>query len=114
MEKITYRALAAEAEETWKPDPVQLLEAVKIVERQTSIYFQSCPPGEFDVRSEHSLNGWYHVDTHTHTCTCTASQPGHACAHRLAVWLYTQQITRTHAQASHRAQAVIMRELGYT
>jgi hypothetical protein len=114
MITITYRTLAAEAEAKWHPDQTRLQKAVQIVEGKTSIYNQHCEPGSFDVRSQTALNSWYHVDTKRHTCTCTDSDRGNVCKHRLAVWLYVQQITRTHAEAIRRPQTVIMRELGYT
>lgn len=110
---ITYQSLAAEAESKWHPDPTCLFKAVQIAADRTSIYNQRCPAGQWDVRSQTALNGWYHVDTKRHSCTCTDSQSGHVCKHRLAVWLYTEQITRTMAQVSHRDQPTIMRELGY-
>lgn len=110
---ITYQSLAAEAEARWHPDPTRLLKAVQIAAEKHSIYNHHCPPGQWEVRSQTALNSWYHVDTKAHTCTCTDSQRGHACKHRLAVWLYVEQITRSHAEAGHRPQAMIMRELGY-
>jgi hypothetical protein len=113
MVTITYRALAEEAMIKWQPDKSRLLKALAIVESRTSIYNQHCEPWTFDVRSQTALNSWYHVDTKRHACTCTDSQQGHVCKHRLAVWLYVEQITRSQAEASRRPQSTIMHELGY-
>ena len=110
---ITYQSLAAEAETRWHVDPTRLLKAVQIAAGPHNIYNLRCPAGEFDVRSQSALNGWYHVDTHAHSCTCQDSQQGHVCKHRLAIWLYTTQITRTHAELLHKSTPIIMRELGY-
>lgn len=110
---ITYQILAAEAEARWHPDPTRLFKAVQIAVENHSIYNLHCPPGEWDVRSQTALNAWYHVDTKHHSCTCQDAQQGNLCKHRLAVWLYVEQISRTHAQLRHCPQAVIMRQLGY-
>ena len=101
---ITYQSLAAEAEARWKVDSARLLKAIEIVTGRTNIYNHHCSPGEYDVRSQTALNGWYHVDTHAHTCTCKDSQRGHVCKHRLAVWLYTEQIKRTQDEAIRSGQ----------
>jgi hypothetical protein len=110
---ITYQALAAEAEARWQVDPARLAKAVEIAARGHNIFNLHCPVGEWDVRSTISLNGWYHVDTKHHTCTCKDSMTGHVCKHRLAIWLYTECIVRTHAQARQCEPAVIMHQLGY-
>lgn len=94
MKYITYEELAAEAEARWHAEPIRLQKAVEIVTNRYQIYFKNCPEGEYDVRSQ-AGSGWYHVDTKKKTCTCKDSQSGHICKHRLAVWLYTEQINRT-------------------
>lgn len=102
---ITYQSLAAEAEARWHPDHTHLLKAVEIASGRNNIYNLRCPEGEYDVRSQVSLNGWYHVDTKRHTCTCKDSQQGHVCKHRLAVWLYVEEQTRTMAEIKRSAAA---------
>jgi len=111
---ITYQSLAAEAESRWHPEPARLLKAVQIAAGPHNIYNQRCPAGEFDVRSQCGLNGWYHVNTHAHTCTCQDSQQGHICKHRLAVWLYTEQIAREHALLLHKPVQIVRYQLGYS
>ena len=109
---ITFQDLANEIAFTWKVDPDRLAKALEIVNHRTAIYFKYCPPGVFDVRA--SSKGWYRVDTHARTCTCQDSTRGNVCKHRIAVWIYTQQIARSHAEVSHRAPETILKELGYT
>ena len=104
MITITYNALAAEAEARWHPDATQLSKALAIVTSRNNIYNLKCPEGEYDVRSQTSLNGWYHVDTKRHTCTCTISRRGHACQHRLAVWMYIEQRKRSQEEARRSGQ----------
>ena len=108
---ITYQDLANEITFKWKVDPDRLAKALEIVAQRTAIYNKYCPPGSFDVRA--SSKGWYRVDTHARTCTCQDSTRGNVCKHRIAVWIYTQQIARTHAEVSHRAVGTILQELGY-
>ena len=101
---ITYQSLAAEAETRYHAEPSRLLKAVEIATKGTTNIFNTrCPDGSYDVRSQSALNAWYRVDTKAHTCTCKDSQRGHACKHRLAVWLYTEQIKRTRAQVAAQA-----------
>jgi hypothetical protein len=111
-----YEELAQEALDRWNVSPERLQRALVIVKGKTNIYNRNCAPGEFDVRSQTALNAWYHVNTKTHTCTCKDSQKGNACKHRLAVWMYTQQISRNLAEVSHgtRTPVTIMQELGYS
>ena len=109
---ITYQDLAKEITFNWKVDPARLQAALDIVAQRTAIYFKYCPPGCFDVRA--SSKGWYRVDTRARTCTCEDSTRGNVCKHRIAVWIYTQQIARTNAEVSHRAVEKILQELGYT
>ena len=109
---IFYFDLAKEITLNWKVDPDRLQKALDIVAQRTSIFWKFCPPDCFDVRA--SSKGWYRVDTRARTCTCEDSTRGNVCKHRIAVWLYTQQIARTNAEVSHRAVEKILQELGYT
>ena len=112
MNQITYQDLADEIAFTWKVDPDRLKKALEIVAQRTAIYFKYCPPGVFDVRA--TKTGWYRVDTRARTCTCQDSTRGNVCKHRIAVWIYTQQIARTNAEVSHRAVGTILKDLGYS
>jgi len=111
MNQITYQDLADEITFNWKVDPDRLQKALEIVALRTAIFWKFCPPGCFDVRA--SSKGWYRVDTYARTCTCQDSTRGNVCKHRIAVWIYTQQIARTHAEVSHRPPETILQELGY-
>ena len=108
----TYRTLAKEAVRKFGIDPNRVIKAIDIAQSHNMIYNAKCNPGEFDVRS-HNGRGWYHVNTRAKSCTCPDSRSGHICKHRVAVWLYTQAIVRTHAEVRHVEQAIIMQELGY-
>ena len=109
---ITYIDLAKEITFNWKVDPDRLQKALDIVAQRTAIFWKFCPPGCYDVRA--SSKGWYRVDTRARTCTCEDSTRGNVCKHRIAVWIYTQQIARTNAEVSHRKINTILKDLGYS
>lgn len=110
MAFITYEELTAEATTRpgWKIDPARAQRALQILTQHKAgtmvLQARKDENGEpiqpsnnlFIVRG--SSGGWYYVHPQEHTCTCKDSTKGkNICKHRIAVYLYTQQIERTQA-----------------
>lgn len=99
MIMITCEMVAAEVETRFPTiDDARLQRALKIARNRTMIYNAKCPPGQYDVRSENG-NNWYRVDLKKHTCTCEDNKRGNVCKHRLAAYIYSEQIARSIAAA---------------
>ena len=132
MVRITYQILAEEAIEKWKIDPKRVQRALGILlDNKPGTMVMLAKRDELDQPISSAENvwivrgskGWYFVRPENHTCTCRDHHNGHICKHRLAVYLDTQQIQRTHdaviAEARQRsknfrnAQDLLLQDLGF-
>jgi len=113
---ITYQQLAEEALKRWRIEPARMSRALEILEHPHMIYPSKTTAGAHSVRD--SQGGWYEVNLSRRSCSCTDSAQGHICKHRLAVYLYTEQIERTfrliqEPDPTPTREPQILHELGY-
>ena len=130
MTPITYQSLPEEAlnRPSWKVDPQRAQRALHILTDHkpgTMLMLASRDENDMPVSSDQNLwivrgsaRGWYFVRPDDHSCTCPDHRKGHVCKHRLAVYLYTQQIERTRAAViadirSKRTEEQILQDLGF-
>jgi hypothetical protein len=132
--KITYKSLVEELTEkkSWKIDPKRAQRALRMLtdwKPGTMVMLAQKDEMNNPVSNEANLwivrssnGGWYYVRPDKHTCTCQDYKRGNICKHRLAVYLYTQQIERTRAQVIAEAKKMakdgkfsdlLLSDLGY-
>lgn len=107
--------LAQEAVILFGADPARVNRAAELARNPYSV--QQAAKDEQGMSIKKSLNvfavkgssGWYVV--RPGACTCEDHKRGHVCKHRLAAWMYRENIIRSIAQVRKVAPSVVLAEL---
>ena len=130
MNFITYEQLTEEATTRpgWKIDPARAQRALHILTKHkvgTMVLQARKDENGNPVKPSNNLfivrgsgGGWYYIRPQEHSCTCKDSTiRRNICKHRIAVYLYIQQIERTMAAIKSEAAASkanqTLKEIGF-